>query len=190
MVFAEGIHRLLQVVRYQELIAMNAPATSSSITGYQGRSPCLVSLGLGSADFRPKMAAPRSRSTDRRTAKLYGRRGQNVLHGRHGENQVLEPSISQGFDSPRLQTSPGLRTEATSGTPEFWVAKLATHCILAERRHPAGASIRGMARSGGSRHRVGREFIPSRLSSLPRAICKERQPCQAEQVLASRGRLE
>src|ERR1700747_964734 len=43
MVFAEGVHRLLQVVRYQELIALNASATSSSMTGYQGRSPWLVS---------------------------------------------------------------------------------------------------------------------------------------------------
>ena len=42
VVFAEGVHRLLQVVRYQELIALNASATSNSITGYQGRSPWLV----------------------------------------------------------------------------------------------------------------------------------------------------
>jgi hypothetical protein len=42
-VFAEGVHRLLQVVRYQDLIALNASATSTTITGYQGRSPCLVS---------------------------------------------------------------------------------------------------------------------------------------------------
>jgi hypothetical protein len=42
MVFAEGVHRLLQVLRYQELIALNASATSSSITEYQGRSPWLV----------------------------------------------------------------------------------------------------------------------------------------------------
>src|SRR4029077_13942574 len=43
MMFAEGVHRLLQVVRYQELIALNASATLNSITGYQGRSPWLVS---------------------------------------------------------------------------------------------------------------------------------------------------
>jgi hypothetical protein len=40
MVFAEGVHRLLQVVRYQELTALNASATLT-ITGYQGRSPWL-----------------------------------------------------------------------------------------------------------------------------------------------------
>src|SRR4029077_10238854 len=43
MVFAEGVHRLLLGGQYQELIAMNASATSDGITGYQGRSPWLVS---------------------------------------------------------------------------------------------------------------------------------------------------
>jgi len=44
---------LLQVLRYQELIALNASATSSSIMGYQGRSPWLVSW-----DFRRLTQAP------------------------------------------------------------------------------------------------------------------------------------